>query len=120
MERLKAHVMHHDDRGTFRGIVNAYKWGEINHVSTHTGAARGNHYHLHTKELFYILSGKVKVDVKNIATGEERSFVGEAESTFIVEPGEVHTLTALEESTWLNMLSEPMDAQHPDFHKPPS
>ena len=117
MEFLEQYTIAADHRGSFNGIVNRYTWGEINHIKTKKDVTRGNHYHRFTKELFYILSGKVQIQVRNLFTNEEHEFVATSGMCFIVDPYEVHTFTTLEDSHWLNMLSHRLDEERPDFFK---
>ncbi len=117
MEFLEKYVIHEDGRGGFLGIVNKYTWGEVNYIHTRAGVERGNHYHRYTKELFYILSGEIQIDVKNIVTQEEHHFRAKPHMAFIIDPYVVHTFTTIEDSTWLNMLSHRMDEERPDFYK---
>ena len=49
-----------DDRGTLTQIVHE-GFTQVNAVFTKAGKIRGNfHYHEHTKELFFIIKGKIK------------------------------------------------------------
>jgi dTDP-4-dehydrorhamnose 3,5-epimerase-like enzyme len=117
MEFLQKYTIHEDPRGSFFGIINKYTWGEINFIHTKAGVERGNHYHRYTKELFYILSGEIQIDVRNIVTQDEQHFRAKPHMVFIIDPYEVHTFTTIEDSTWLNMLSHRMDENNPDFFK---
>jgi dTDP-4-dehydrorhamnose 3,5-epimerase-like enzyme len=117
MEFLEKYTIHEDSRGGFLGIINKYTWGEINFVRTKAGVVRGNHYHRYTKELFYVLSGEIQIDVKNIVSNEEHHFLAKPDMVFIIDPYEVHTFTTIEDSTWLNMLSHRLDEKSPDFFK---
>jgi UDP-2-acetamido-2,6-beta-L-arabino-hexul-4-ose reductase len=117
MEFLEKYALHEDARGSFLGIINKYTWGEINFVHTKAGVVRGKHYHRYTKELFYILSGEIQIDVMNIVDRAEHHFVAKPHMAFIIDPYEVHTFTTNEESTWLNMLSHRMDERNPDFFR---
>ena len=117
MEFLEKYLIHEDARGIFNGIVNRYTWAEINHITTKKNVIRGNHYHQHTKELFYILSGRIRVMVHHIETGEKHEFIAEPNMCFVIDPYEVHTFETLEDSVWLNMLSHRMDEHKPDLHK---
>ena len=117
VEFLEKYVIHEDQRGGFLGIINKYTWGEVNYIHTRAGVERGNHYHRYTKELFYILSGEIQIDVRNIVTNEEHHFRAKPHMAFIIDPYVVHTFTTIEDSTWLNMLSHRMDEERPDFYK---
>lgn len=117
MEHLNLYTIHKDERGSFLGITNKYTWGEINFIETVKGVIRGNHYHKYTKELFYILSGRIHVRIYEIITKETLEFDAHPNMIFIINPYEVHTFETLENSTWLNMLSHKLDESNPDIYK---
>ena len=53
-----------DDRGTLTQIVHK-GFSQVNAVFTKAGKIRGNfHYHEHTKELFFIIKGKIELTVR--------------------------------------------------------
>ncbi len=116
MEFLEMYVIHEDPRGVFRGITNKYTWGEINYIETRKNVVRGNHYHKFTKELFYILEGRVKIKIRNLFSGEAHEFEAGPKTVFIVDPYEVHTFETLEDAKWLNMLSHSLAANDPDIY----
>lgn len=117
MKRLEAYSLIRDDRGSFRGITQQ-TWGEANFIETNAGAVRGNHYHARTRELFFIVSGRVDVVIEDLRSRERTCFIARKGDTFIIEPFEVHTLTARTRARWINMLSRPLESAKPDFHRP--
>ena len=63
-----------DDRGLLVQICRG-GYGQINAVFTKKGAVRGNlHYHKHTEEAFFILSGRVLVTAERDGVAEEKEF----------------------------------------------
>lgn len=117
MENLKLYTINKDKRGSFLGITNKYTWGEINYVETFKNVTRGNHYHKSTKELFYILKGRVHVSIYNIITKDEVEFEAISNMIFIIDPYEVHTFKTLKNSKWINMLSHKLDERNPDIFR---
>jgi dTDP-4-dehydrorhamnose 3,5-epimerase-like enzyme len=117
MEFLDMYVVHKDDRGVFYGITDKYSWGEINFIETCECTQRGKHYHKCTKELFYIIEGRIKIDVLNLVTKECHAFEAIPHMAFIIDPYEVHTFYTLEPSKWINMLSHKLDHIKPDIFK---
>jgi UDP-2-acetamido-2,6-beta-L-arabino-hexul-4-ose reductase len=115
MTRFKPYQRQEDARGHFLGLTQE-TWSEVNLVTTRPGAVRGNHFHKHTREMFCVLSGTVRVDIEDLRTAQRTSFDANAGELFIVEPFELHTLSAHTGSTWLNFLSQPFDPAAPDFH----
>jgi dTDP-4-dehydrorhamnose 3,5-epimerase-like enzyme len=117
MEFLDMYVVHNDDRGCFYGITDKYSWGEINFIESHKCTKRGRHYHKFTKELFYILEGRIKIDIFNLVTKEYHTFEAIPHMAFIIDPYEVHTFYTLAASKWINMLSHKLDNAKPDIFK---
>lgn len=63
-----------DDRGVLTQLVHT-GYEQVNAVFTKKGAVRGNmHYHKQTDEVFYLLSGAVRVTVSLEDTEEEYHF----------------------------------------------
>jgi len=117
MDILELYTINKDTRGAFLGITNKYTWGEINYIETLKRVIRGNHYHKSTKELFYILKGRIHIRIYNLVTKEQFEFEATPNMIFIVDPYEVHTFETLEDSKWINMLSHKLDETNPDIHK---
>ncbi len=107
-----------DDRGSFSGIINSGTWGEANYVTTRKGEVRGGHYHKYTEELFFIIEGNISIIISDTSGDNKNIFEVKKGDIFIVEPYEVHTFTCLENSSWINFLSERINAESPDIHRP--
>jgi len=116
MKRLEPYMSRQDERGSFLGITNE-AWHEVNRIETVAGQVRGNHYHRHTRELFFILSGEIEIRVEHIESGEKTEFTAKAGDIFVIEPLELHTFRTLTDTVWLNLLDHPMDPNHMDFHR---
>ncbi len=116
MKILKPYIEKKDARGLFSGIINSGTWEEMNIIETDEGGVRGGHYHKTTVELFYILSGRVEVEISG--NGREKKIypVGEGD-IFLIDPLEVHTFRCLTKCRWINVLSKKIDPQVPDFYK---
>lgn len=117
MRRYRPAELHHDARGWFWGITRE-NWAEVNYIETAANQVRGNHYHRHTRELFFIISGEVEVTVEHLETGDRHELHLEKGDLLLVEPFEVHTFRTATAAAWLNMLSEALDPESPDFHRP--
>ena len=97
-----------DDRGLLVQICRG-GYRQINAVFTKKGAVRGNlHYHKHTKEAFFILSGKVAVTAERDGVKEERTF-GTGEM-FLIEANVRHTFTYLEDTYLVGLYTVPVEA----------
>lgn len=117
MKKIKRKTVHEDDRGGLYNLMSGSTWQEINFIRSKTGSVRGNHYHKKTYEMFYFLSGKIEIYVRDINTGKEETLVVKTNDALLIQPYELHVFTILEESSWLNMLSMPMDKHDPDIHR---
>lgn len=74
VEILKPDFICEDARGALVQITHE-NYAQTNAVFTHKGQNRGNyHYHRFTKEVFYIISGKIKVDLEYGDNHEEHIF----------------------------------------------
>ncbi|NKD76841.1 cupin domain-containing protein [Haematospirillum sp. H1815] len=115
---------HTDARGSISGLINVGNWREMNLISSDIGAVRGRHYHKSTLECFVILSGRVHVTFRRPVGGDigdctwehaSRDFI--AGDVFIVKPMVEHTFHIQETAQWINLLSQPVDPQKPDFYR---
>lgn len=116
MKKLSPYIQKTDERGGFWGITRE-QWAEANFVETAANQTRGNHYHQETYELFFIISGEIEIEIRNIHSGEHIKFCASKGDIFIIEPYEMHTFHIKTDSQWINMLSKALDPQNPDFHK---
>ena len=106
-----------DKRGKILGLIQGLKWEEVNYIESLKNQTRGNHYHKKTTEGFFIIEGKIKVTLNFIEEKKKEVFNAENGDFFIVKPGTIHTFEVLEDSKWINMLSEPMIEGANDIHK---
>ena len=106
-----------DERGRFIGINQSGKWEEINFVESLKSCVRGNHYHKKTREGFYIVKGKIKVKLIDLADNSEKDFIVESGDIFTVGPNILHTFEILEDSKWINFLSKKMGDTVRDIHR---
>lgn len=116
MKRLQPYMSHADDRGSLTGITQA-SWQEINYVQTGPSQRRGDHYHEHTHELFYIIEGRMQIEIDDIKSGQQQRFEAHPGDIFIIEPFERHRFYTLTECRWINALSQAMDPERPDIHQ---
>jgi dTDP-4-dehydrorhamnose 3,5-epimerase-like enzyme len=118
---LKNYVVKEDSRGIMKGLVNQGKWKELNFFSTFAGQIRGNHYHKKTDELFIILKGKIeiewsKVDSKGKKIYDLNKITVKMGDVFIIKRNTRHIFNIIEDSEWINGLSQKMDELNPDIY----
>lgn len=74
VEILKPDFVYEDDRGTLVQVTHD-SYAQVNTVFTKKGAIRGNyHYHKSTKEVFFVVSGEIKVKLYFDGVQEEHLF----------------------------------------------
>lgn len=112
---------HTDDRGSIRGLINQGIWKELNLITSEAGVVRGNHYHKRTQELFIILEGVIEVHTQRVnhedLAGEISVYSVRAGDVFWIDPLTNHTFIPKTYSKWINVLSEPIDRDNPDFYR---
>jgi len=116
MQKLLPYLTILDERGGFLGITQE-SWAEANFIETRANQVRGNHYHKETRELFFIISGEIDVVIDDLNSGKHLEVLVSKGDVFIIEPYELHTFHTRTDAQWLNMLSQPVDPQNPDFHQ---
>jgi mannose-6-phosphate isomerase-like protein (cupin superfamily) len=103
-----------DARGKLVEVLKGSVWKQLNYLTIKKGDVRGKHYHKKLVELFYVLQGAVRFDIKNMKTGETQDFVMKAGECVIIEPDDYHVLTALEDLAMVSLYSEEFDPK--DLH----
>ena len=106
-----------DNRGKLEEIVKIGLWRQLNRVKTNHGAIRGNHYHKYASELHYVMSGKLKLHIRNIKTNEEADYQFREGDCFVVEPYEFHVLEHLTDVDYIVLFSENFNPENPDLYR---
>lgn len=74
VEILKPDFIFEDERGVLSQITHA-PFAQVNAVFTKKGAVRGNyHYHKTTKEVFFVISGEIKLSLYLDNVSQEHTF----------------------------------------------
>ena len=76
-----------DERGSFVEVINAGPWESLAYGRMRAGAVMGRHYHEKTRIYFFVQSGSVEIETRDVATG--------AEGRFEVAGGQAPDTTAL-------------------------
>lgn len=96
-----------DDRGTITQIVHE-GYSQVNAVFTKAGKIRGNfHYHAHTKELFYIIKGKIQFTAK--LCGKTEEYIFSDGDMFLVNENVRHTFLYLEDTYLVGLYTSPVE-----------
>lgn len=98
VRQLKPDFEFNDARGAICQILSIPN-SQVNYLFTKKGKKRGRHYHKENKEIFYMVSGRVKLyaeAVGNAKAQDEHTF--QTGDLFLVEPLVVHDFTFLEDT----------------------
>ena len=107
MKILSPEFTHKDSRRTLKQLFTD-KIAQVNEYSAKKGSTLGDHFHNETTEYFHITKGTVIYnDIQIINRG----------TTFVVNPGERHTLICLTDVTMLTFLTKPYSKEEPDTYK---
>lgn len=115
MLRLGFNFQGQDARGRFIEVWRGDEWRAMNFFTINKGFVRGGHYHKETRELFFIVEGECEIVLRDVRTGEESRFSVGEDDMFIVDPYEMHYITALKESKVIPFLSRQYDQTNPDL-----
>lgn len=106
MQVLKPEFIHADSRRALTQLLtDAIK--QINHYEAKKGAVLGNHFHVKTREFFYILKGSIRYNKLKILNKN---------SLFVVEPGEKHSLECLTDVNMMTFLTKAYSEEDPDIY----
>ncbi|MDD5728344.1 MAG: cupin domain-containing protein [Victivallales bacterium] len=101
MKKIPVSVSFSDDRGEITDLLAQEDINAVTLISFTKGAVRANHYHRHTYQWNYVISGKIRL-LTQLINGDEAGKVEEtileAGDFAVTVPGESHALQALEES----------------------
>lgn len=118
---FESYFKHKDKRGSILGIINQGNWEEINLIKSKKGSSRGGHFHKYTRELFYILKGKIEIKIQEIKNkelvGEQKTINVNSNEIFLIEPNHIHTFKVIEDAEWINILSKKIDKKNPDIFR---
>lgn len=107
MDIMHTEPNHADDRGEIRDILAHVDLDSVTYITYAPGAVRANHYHEHTVQWDYVLSGKLECYTRAGFDGQvEMEVIGPGD--LVKHPvGEHHALRAIEASTTLALSKGP-------------
>jgi dTDP-4-dehydrorhamnose 3,5-epimerase-like enzyme len=87
------------ERGELALIEDGMSIRHLGYFSLHPGGMffRGGHYHLDKTEYFYIITGRIRVNLVDLDTGERSELFLEAGQRVMIEPRCAHRFQAEEE-----------------------
>lgn len=111
-KRIEPDFVFADDRGRLTQLVHA-GYTQINVLESNQGVLRGGHYHKRCTEVFFVISGRVKVVFSRGDEVQEKTF-GKGDM-FAVEPNVVHSME-FEENTLMVVMYD-QSVMQPDGQK---
>ena len=110
-----------DSRGSFTELIKSENCGQMSVNISLPGQTKGEHWHHSKWELFIVVSGKARIDVRKIGSDEVISYTvsGDDIKAVYMLPGYTHSITNLSETEKLVTLmwaSEKFDESRPDTY----
>ncbi|HVK56562.1 MAG TPA: NAD-dependent epimerase/dehydratase family protein [Burkholderiales bacterium] len=110
-----------DQRGTLFETVKSLNGGQTFVSTTKPGVTRGNHFHFHKVERFFVLSGEAVIRLRRLFSDEVREFpVSSGSPCFIDMPSlHTHNITNTGDSELITMFwaHEIFDRERPDTYQ---
>lgn len=97
---LEPNFEHMDERG---GLIQLVREGyrQVNYVYSKGGSVRGGHYHKLNTELFYIIRGRLELQLERNDEKEVYTFADR--DMFLIPPEVKHTFKYLEDTELISM-----------------
>ena len=97
MEKINISVSYSDERGDIIDLIENETINAITIVTFKKGAVRGNHYHKHTTQWNYLISGRIKLVTQSPGAEVIETIMGPGALT-VLRSNDRHALLALEKS----------------------
>lgn len=107
MQILQPEFVHADNRRSLKQLLTE-KIEQVNHYEARKGSVLGNHFHVKTREFFYVVKGSIFYNNLKILNKN---------SLFVVEPGEYHSIKCLTEVNMMTFLTKAYTTEDPDTFK---
>lgn len=110
-----------DNRGSFTELIKTKDTGQFSVNVSKPGITKGQHWHNTKWEMFIVVSGKARIEIRKIGTKEKISFEVSGEKFEAVQmlPGYTHNIINLSETEDLVTLmwaNEAFDTKKPDTY----
>lgn len=105
LKNIKTDFEFSDERGTLVQLVHGgYK--QVNVITSKKSVFRGGHYHKENEEVFYIVSGALRV----VVNGTEHAF--KTGDFFGIEANDLHSFYFLEDTVLVSMYSNGVEKEN--------
>ena len=108
-------VTRSDDRGDFIQVTQG-EFKQLSLIKLNKGSFRGKHYHKKTREGFYLVSGRIRLDNFDLVAEEKEELVVEENNFFIIEPYVYHNIVGLEDSLLVVLPDKAFDPTDEDIY----
>ena len=109
---LKPDFQFTDERGQLIQLVHeGYK--QVNYILSYAGEHRGGHYHRHNKELFYVISGSLELEVWPASQTEIRCaecYTFGSGDMFEIPENVAHSFSFTERTSLISMYSNGVES----------
>lgn len=112
IEILKPDFVFKDERGELTQLVHE-GFNQYNIIFSKKDVLRGNHYHKENREAFYIITGKIRLNVSK--DGVEEEYIFGAGDMFLMPQFVNHSFYYIED-TWLASMYD-IGVERPDGTK---
>ena len=106
MEKIKLKVSFSDERGDIIDLVENESINAVSVITFKKGAVRANHYHKHTYQWNYVLSGRIRLVSQMPGQGPVETIL-EKGGFAVTQPDERHALAGMEDSELLVLTKGP-------------
>lgn len=100
-----------DERGEITDLLEKERIHSVTLITACKGSVRGNHYHKETWQYAYILSGRMRVLVKALPSGEVQESAVRQGDLILHPPMEAHVMVADEDSSFMVFTRGPRGGQ---------
>ena len=101
-----------DDRGTITDIFSNEPREHCTIISSKKGSVRGNHFHKHTLQSDFMVSGKMKILYSKQDESEVHEQTVETNDFMQWEPGEAHEFIAVEDLIFVTFHNGPRGGEN--------
>lgn len=111
-EILKPDFTFSNEHGSLTQLVHE-GWRQVNVLESEKGSSRGGHYHKENKEAFYVIKGRLQLQLDHQAERETIEF--QTGDMFCVRPYVMHTFVFLEDTCMVAVYDQ--GVEHADGTK---
>ena len=105
-----------DQRGDFFEITDGGTWQTVIYGRMNAGAVLGNHYHKQTTALFYLTSGRARIESVQVETGQRDAFILEPNTSALLPVMVSHAIRFIDPGEFIMLKDVRYNPDDPDIH----